>query len=134
MECLFICFFFFKQKTAYEMRISDWSSDVCSSDLCLFGPPGGRKDFPRFTLRFRYAGFCCSDFIHSRRDFLADLSPFGFERFDNYRAHDHHDFIAIGVMCAQLAALGRIESTLQQSAQDRGVDLAPVALSGRSEE
>src|SRR3546814_19619781 len=31
VECLF--FFFFKQKTAYEMRISDWSSDVCSSDL-----------------------------------------------------------------------------------------------------
>src|SRR3546814_17260504 len=30
-------FFFFKQKTAYEMRISDWSSDVCSSDLA----PGG---------------------------------------------------------------------------------------------
>src|SRR3546814_8488680 len=29
---IFICFFF-KQKTAYEMRISDWSSDVCSSDL-----------------------------------------------------------------------------------------------------
>src|SRR3546814_2684071 len=27
------CFFFFKQKTSYEMRISDWSSDVCSSDL-----------------------------------------------------------------------------------------------------
>src|SRR3546814_5527293 len=32
--CMFVlCFFFFKQKTAYEMRISDWSSDVCSSDL-----------------------------------------------------------------------------------------------------
>src|SRR3546814_2328035 len=30
---LFCFFFFFKQKTAYEMRISDWSSDVCSSDL-----------------------------------------------------------------------------------------------------
>src|SRR3546814_4880678 len=29
--------FFFKQKTAYEMRISDWSSDVCSSDLVAFG-------------------------------------------------------------------------------------------------
>src|SRR3546814_6315628 len=28
--------FFFKQKTAYEMRISDWSSDVCSSDLLAF--------------------------------------------------------------------------------------------------
>src|SRR3546814_2369238 len=31
-SCVF-CLFFFKQKTAYEMRISDWSSDVCSSDL-----------------------------------------------------------------------------------------------------
>src|SRR3546814_17702393 len=30
---LYVSFFFFKQKTAYEMRISDWSSDVCSSDL-----------------------------------------------------------------------------------------------------
>src|SRR3546814_1292585 len=30
-------FFFFKQKTAYEMRISDWSSDVCSSDLVELG-------------------------------------------------------------------------------------------------
>src|SRR3546814_1400203 len=30
--CFIVCFFF-KQKTAYEMRISDWSSDVCSSDL-----------------------------------------------------------------------------------------------------
>src|SRR3546814_10466106 len=32
LDCLCV-FFFFKQKTAYEMRISDWSSDVCSSDL-----------------------------------------------------------------------------------------------------
>src|SRR3546814_5786936 len=30
-----VLFFFFKQKTAYEMRISDWSSDVCSSDLAI---------------------------------------------------------------------------------------------------
>src|SRR3546814_3210515 len=37
-----ILFFFFKQKTAYEMRISDWSSDVCSSDLGLARPPGAR--------------------------------------------------------------------------------------------
>src|SRR3546814_19206508 len=39
---MFCCFFFFKQKTAYEMRISDWSSDVCSSDLIkrVIGLPG----------------------------------------------------------------------------------------------
>src|SRR3546814_6373899 len=41
-------FFFFKQKTAYEMRISDWSSDVCSSDLdragqLLFAPYRQRR-------------------------------------------------------------------------------------------
>src|SRR3546814_14636803 len=34
---LLCVFFFFKQKTAYEMRISDWSSDVCSSDLVEAG-------------------------------------------------------------------------------------------------
>src|SRR3546814_8125553 len=39
--CLSLFFFFFKQKTAYEMRISDWSSDVCSSDLpnTTWSPP-----------------------------------------------------------------------------------------------
>src|SRR3546814_11246737 len=46
MCCIFVIYyiieyvyvFFFKQKTAYEMRISDWSSDVCSSDLVIAGP------------------------------------------------------------------------------------------------
>src|SRR3546814_18987617 len=33
MRCWWLLFFFFKQNTAYELRISDWSSDVCSSDL-----------------------------------------------------------------------------------------------------
>src|SRR3546814_7440294 len=39
-------FFFFKQKTAYEMRISDWSSDVCSSDL-----KGDTENAPDFRLQ-----------------------------------------------------------------------------------
>src|SRR3546814_17607321 len=46
MLCYCICvIFFFKQKTAYEMRISDWSSDVCSSDLrwfCIYAIGTGR--------------------------------------------------------------------------------------------
>src|SRR3546814_8062823 len=43
-------FFFFKQKTAYEMRISDWSSDVCSSDLtnAWNGPTAFHQDFITF--------------------------------------------------------------------------------------
>src|SRR3546814_4233727 len=49
MVIRFLCaivIFFFKQKTAYEMRISDWSSDVCSSDLC--------------ALRLRRCPLCCA--------------------------------------------------------------------------
>src|SRR3546814_4137763 len=38
-------FFCFKQKTAYEMRISDWSSDVCSSDLCPDFSREGNHEF-----------------------------------------------------------------------------------------
>src|SRR3546814_18079051 len=44
------CFFFFKQKTAYEMRISDWSSDVCSSDLRV---PFTMKHHPDNTTLYR---------------------------------------------------------------------------------
>src|SRR3546814_1567758 len=45
-----MCIFFFKQKTAYEMRISDWSSDVCSSDL----PAGTSQDVMRTALAKHY--------------------------------------------------------------------------------
>src|SRR3546814_7294948 len=45
---VFCMFFFFKQKTAYEMRISDWSSDVCSSDLTrAAASPSTPADQPR---------------------------------------------------------------------------------------
>src|SRR3546814_10069361 len=53
---VFVVIFFFKQKTAYEMRISDWSSDVCSSDLIrivhngqteMFRQEAGDSDMPR---------------------------------------------------------------------------------------
>src|SRR3546814_10455306 len=49
-----LLFFFFKQKTAYEMRISDWSSDVCSSDLMrddLVERRAHRRQLRRFTAR-----------------------------------------------------------------------------------
>src|SRR3546814_344610 len=58
---MFILFFFFKQKTAYEMRISDWSSDVCSSDLlnaaCHSRDPFACLD----TIRLPYERGCMSD-------------------------------------------------------------------------
>src|SRR3546814_1644159 len=70
-------FFFFKQYTAYEMRISDWSSDVCSSDLQKMigaGVLGHRKvgeigvsglhvagdaEAPKGQVGFRFEGFDC---------------------------------------------------------------------------
>src|SRR3546814_2970060 len=50
-----VLFFFFKQKTAYEMRISDWSSDVCSSDLAY--DPAFPRSTPVLDGRWWMAGF-----------------------------------------------------------------------------
>src|SRR3546814_7372258 len=55
MFALLSVFFFFKQKTAYEMRISDWSSDVCSSDLDRFA---GARHLRSALLRLAPGGRC----------------------------------------------------------------------------
>src|SRR3546814_10200883 len=60
-------FFFFKQKTAYEMRISDWSSDVCSSDL------DDVVDGDHADQAARFIDHCGRDqriFLEAERDFL----------------------------------------------------------------
>src|SRR3546814_3713205 len=63
----FFVFFFFKQKTAYEMRISDWSSDVCSSDLlhpdarCGESPAAGGPDSDRILRATPDARRCSID-------------------------------------------------------------------------
>src|SRR3546814_14736424 len=73
---ILLLLFFFKQKTAYEMRISDWSSDVCSSDLGLTGRAGVFQFFAAFLV----------DDAHRQADLAArvdlehldlDLLPFG---------------------------------------------------------
>src|SRR3546814_9764464 len=56
-------FFFFKQKTAYEMRISDWSSDVCSSDLKL-----GADHFIQITYRPSYNEFTFCEYLNGRSE------------------------------------------------------------------
>src|SRR3546814_7441366 len=60
------CFFFFKQKTAYEMRISDWSSDVCSSDLLAFGGL-----LARFQLRVVLVHFLVIDLLAGQQRCIA---------------------------------------------------------------
>src|SRR3546814_2648182 len=51
-----VLFFFFKQKTAYEMRISDWSSDVCSSDLDRCDGRGGNSCLAKPIRAWHHAG------------------------------------------------------------------------------
>src|SRR3546814_1412278 len=61
-----IIFFFFKQKTAYEMRISDWSSDVCSSDLAET-----RSETKRFSFSSQKRCWCRFGSKRRRRRLLA---------------------------------------------------------------
>src|SRR3546814_6482619 len=60
-----VVFFFFKQKTSYEMRISDWSSDVCSSDLA---------EASRYAIRATNNGI--SAFIGPRGELLQIVPQF----------------------------------------------------------
>src|SRR3546814_9619794 len=77
-----VSFFFFKQKTAYEMRISDWSSDVCSSDLLAADhiDRGWHVHDPRLALLRRNDDFAAR--LVSR---LSDSNPRGQKR---HRASD----------------------------------------------
>src|SRR3546814_8295409 len=76
---LLFVFFFFKQKTAYEMRISDWSSDVCSSDLGKDSLAATRiaralASSGIGVLRFDFAGLGGSEGCFSDTTFAADVA------------------------------------------------------------
>src|SRR3546814_2909573 len=90
--CIFV--FFFKQKTAYEMRISDWSSDVCSSDLDRL-----HRLTPFFVRNADHR-----DLLHRR---VAEDRAFDLGRIDILAAGDDHvlypvvdEEIAVGVEIA----------------------------------
>src|SRR3546814_10400785 len=84
--CGFVVFFF-KQKTAYEMRISDWSSDVCSSDLAAPATPAwveksnaDAQVLIAAQAKFQPEGFSFFG-IPGYDDKVADLGPDNGERF-----------------------------------------------------
>src|SRR3546814_9894729 len=74
--CVDFFFFFFKQKTAYEMRISDWSSDVCSSDLGI--QPAALAEQHRLGLADKQAGIDRARhprFIGAQLDGFTGMNP-----------------------------------------------------------
>src|SRR3546814_17857456 len=73
---MFCCFFFFfKQKTAYEMRISDWSSDVCSSDLLAVLQAVAGKGTPVVTVLLSGRPLYANDLINLSDAFVAGWLP-----------------------------------------------------------
>src|SRR3546814_19861731 len=66
-------FFFFKQKTAYEMRISDWSSDVCSSDLGVISGPGADIPFRIYRADMASSSAPAVIFFHGGGFVMGDL-------------------------------------------------------------
>src|SRR3546814_10791532 len=69
----FVVFFFFKQKTAYEMRISDWSSDVCSSDLRV--RPAAQWQPEVASLNMGSMNFGLFPMLKRYKDFKHDWEP-----------------------------------------------------------
>src|SRR3546814_9221389 len=92
---MLLCFFFFKQKTAYEMRISDWSSDVCSSDLRgMHLGRGGAADQQRQRKALAlHLGGDIAHLVEARRDQAAEPDDVGLLllRFLKNAGTGHHD-------------------------------------------
>src|SRR3546814_10514040 len=106
MLCIF---FFFKQKTAYEVRISDWSSDVCSSDLHEIGSAGAApRDCPiaLVWLRLRLAS------RPDREDRTDDRDD---DRLDDRDAAEQHQHLHRARSIGQ----ARVEHRRQQRKIDR---------------
>src|SRR3546814_786048 len=130
-SCSVCCFFFFKQKTAYEMRISDWSSDVCSSDLRLLTPlyaaPEQILGHPATTAVDIYAlGVLLHELLTGARPFATAAST----RQEMERAILEADPPAPGEVARQIDAdtAARRRSTPRQLARRPHGDLDSIVL------
>src|SRR3546814_58573 len=126
-------FFFFKQKTAYEMRISDWSSDVCSSDL-IAGCRIGVVDF--IVLAHTAVFVIGTDHPSERRACVVGQTQFLIERLDRTIVAIDVQYLEIGAVALlqRLAAVrGRLSLCADQAAAAKwwlSMPMASVSAEG----
>src|SRR3546814_7619331 len=111
-----VLFFFFKQKTAYEMRISDWSSDVCSSDLPSYRAGSMTKtidlaasvrsipDYPKPGIIFRDITTLLGDATAFRQAVDELVRPYAGTGVDKIAGVEARGFILGGALAHQLSA------------------------------
>src|SRR3546814_10517986 len=118
------CFLFFKQKTAYELRISDWSSDVCSSDLTRTVCPLLNHGTYRFTLN-------CLDPVKKQ---MPAIQHGNWQQIDEPQVNGDHSHEEDEILQAAIDLLAGNLSDFQRPAQF--ADRPPPAdyLTKRSEE
>src|SRR3546814_8110987 len=102
-------FFFFKQKTAYEMRISDWSSDVCSSDLAADIAANARyrerRRNPGFAARWHEA--LCEGFARLEAELLSEalFAPTGNVKDATLKSRAQKYRLGLSLLAAHRAAV-----------------------------
>src|SRR3546814_7229399 len=109
-----VCCFFFKQKTAYEMRISDWSSDVCSSDLSAAAITAA------FNLNVTSVILLTAAFLRAVKPLQADCRILNISS-----GAGRNPMPGWGVYCATKAALDHYTQVLH--AENHGVRIAALA-------
>src|SRR3546814_6802862 len=130
-------FFFFKQKTAYEMRISDWSSDVCSSDLSTPMRPrctcrSARPRTPSRSESWRPSAATSTPGAPSRSPPITISAGHALRLNVSIRLESHHDRSLEG-LCPATGA-GERHQDQRRHGRLRPADPSAPRLAGRSEE
>src|SRR3546814_9200318 len=105
--CVVFILFFFKQKTAYELRISDWSSDVCSSDLIPVEPVTEQWRKPAIALR-RFE--CVEAPVGQARNARLEIEPEEMHRCE----HDVGNAASIDVQRGQIGVAVMAEEPIER--------------------
>src|SRR3546814_3216709 len=127
--------FFFKQKTAYEMRISDWSSDVCSSDLLEIDiRAADSDDLARLAQLSQRTNQFNTSLVRCQVQDMCDITRSGQGFHYAVRARDRFgDYGVVGQMLGQVrGAVCEVDLfTLSCRALGRGIETRMIAAAGQ---